>query len=141
MRCDREKPQCHRCRKSGQACVYPSDKTDNDEIKSALNLLHSRLRKYAPGAASLVNFSVSVFFIFYFLFLFLFVLTTVVQAETRLQEQGLQFTTESMTPNSALPPSYMSQNSQFTYDLLSQGDDMDYSNILLPEFDPRYNLL
>ncbi|KAL2819697.1 hypothetical protein BJX63DRAFT_381476 [Aspergillus granulosus] len=41
-----------------------------------------------------------------------------------------------MKPNSALPPSYMSQNSQFAYDLLSQGDDMDYSNIVFPEFDP-----
>jgi hypothetical protein len=63
VRCDREKPQCHRCRKSGQTCVYPSDKTDNDEIKSALNLLHSRLRKYAPDAGSLVNFSFSVVFL------------------------------------------------------------------------------
>lgn len=51
VRCDREKPQCYRCRKSGLTCVYPSDKTDNDEIKSALNLLHSRLRKY-PCLAS-----------------------------------------------------------------------------------------
>ncbi|OQE04967.1 hypothetical protein PENVUL_c028G00235 [Penicillium vulpinum] len=98
VRCDREKPECHRCRKSGQTCVYPSDKTDNDEIKSALNLLHSRL----------------------------------LQAETTLQEQGLQFTTQSMKPNYALPQSSMSQNSQFVYDLLSQGDDMDYSNM---EFD------
>lgn len=62
VRCDREKPQCHRCRKSGQTCVYPSDKTDNDEIKSALNMLHSRLRKYTPDAASPVNFFVLVVF-------------------------------------------------------------------------------
>ena len=46
VRCDREKPQCQRCRKSGHECIYPSEGTDNDEIKSALNFLHSRLRKY-----------------------------------------------------------------------------------------------
>jgi hypothetical protein len=136
VRCDREKPQCHRCRKSGQTCVYPSDKTDNDEIKSALNLLHSRLRKYAPDAASPVNF-----FALVVLLSFGFVLITVVQAETRLQEQGLQFTTQSMKPNSTLSPSYISQNSQFAYDLLSQGDDMDYSSVAFSEFDPRYALL
>jgi hypothetical protein len=62
VRCDLEKPQCHCCRKSGQTCVYSSGKTDNDEIMSALNLLHSRLRKYAPDAASLVDLSVSVVF-------------------------------------------------------------------------------
>uniref|UniRef100_A0A093VF75 Oleate-activated transcription factor 1 n=1 Tax=Talaromyces marneffei PM1 TaxID=1077442 RepID=A0A093VF75_TALMA len=105
VRCDREKPQCHRCRKSGLTCVYPSDKTDSDEIKSALNLLHSRL----------------------------------LQAETKLQEQGLRFTTQSTKPNSALSPSYTSQDSQFVYDPLSQGDGMDYSNLVFSESDPRYN--
>jgi hypothetical protein len=57
VRCDREKPQCHRCHKSGQTCVYPSENTNNDEIKSALNLLHSRLRKFPPDAASPKNLS------------------------------------------------------------------------------------
>ncbi|KAJ5164770.1 uncharacterized protein N7500_006600 [Penicillium coprophilum] len=96
VRCDREKPQCQRCRKSGQTCVYPSDKTDNNEIKSALNLLHSRL----------------------------------LQAEMTLQEQGLQFTTPSMKLNHSVSSSYMSQESQFVNDLLSQGDQIDYSNML-----------
>ncbi|KAF3386475.1 Ankyrin repeat domain-containing protein 50 [Penicillium rolfsii] len=34
VRCDREKPQCHNCRRLGNACFYPSDKTDNDKILS-----------------------------------------------------------------------------------------------------------
>ncbi|GFF46564.1 hypothetical protein IFM46972_08073 [Aspergillus udagawae] len=102
VRCDREKPQCHRCHKSGQTCVYPSENTNNDEIKSALNLLHSRL----------------------------------LQVETSLPEYGLQITMESIEPNSPLPPQYLSHNPQLGYNLLSQGDEIGYSNVIFPEFDP-----
>lgn len=53
VHCDQEKPQCYRCRRFGEMCVYPSDKTDNDKILSAVNLLHSESLRGLPPLESL----------------------------------------------------------------------------------------
>ncbi|EAW12176.1 uncharacterized protein ACLA_061380 [Aspergillus clavatus NRRL 1] len=46
---------------------------------------------------------------------------------------------ESREPNSASAARHMSHNPQLGYNLLSQGDEMDFSNVIFSEFDPSYH--
>ncbi|KAF1978071.1 hypothetical protein BU23DRAFT_525735 [Bimuria novae-zelandiae CBS 107.79] len=41
--CDRNKPECRRCIRSGQQCTYPSTESEVGKLNSALQSLHARL--------------------------------------------------------------------------------------------------
>lgn len=43
VRCDRTKPECLRCRRSGTVCAYPSPGADAAEIQQTLQSLSKRL--------------------------------------------------------------------------------------------------
>ena len=47
VRCDREKPECGRCKRMAQACTYSSSNEETAQINSVLASLHSRLSKYS----------------------------------------------------------------------------------------------
>ena len=46
VRCDRDKPECGRCKRIGHACTYPSSGGQTAVINSVLQNLHSRLSKH-----------------------------------------------------------------------------------------------
>lgn len=50
VRCDRTKPECLRCRRSGIVCTYPSSDADAAKIHQALHSLSKRLGKSQHGA-------------------------------------------------------------------------------------------
>lgn len=45
VRCDRGKPQCNRCKRTGQPCAYPSAGGEVARFNSEIRGLQSRLRK------------------------------------------------------------------------------------------------
>lgn len=52
VRCDRGKPECGRCKRVGQQCVYPSSYSESKDLNSVLQSFHSRLSKYAAACVN-----------------------------------------------------------------------------------------
>lgn len=53
VRCDRNKPECFRCRRSGYKCAYPSENATPAKFTKALAELNDRLSQSIPTSQSI----------------------------------------------------------------------------------------